>query len=205
MAAQDGEERLDIAGHRRPDGGREHVLVLAADPEAELLDEVIPVEQLDRVGEAAFPDPADGRGTVGDEEDALRLVDPEGGAGRGEALRERRPAPGGTHEVTVDEGTAIASGPLAAREDETELDLHVRARATVVDHRAVGADPDVAGHAPAAGPLGMGAQERLGPCRGRGLDAGALLGDPGVEPTVADADGAQLVERPGRLRIATAR
>ena len=92
-------------------------------------------------------------------------------------------------------------GPLAAREDEAQLDLHVRARATVVDHRAVGADPDVAGHAPAGVALGVGAEDGLGACPGLGFDASALLGHPGVEPAVTDPDGAQLVERPGGLGI----
>src|SRR3990172_13163059 len=83
MAAQDRQERLDITGHRRPGGRREDRLVLATDPDAKLLDEVVPVQQLDRVGEAAFPDPADGRGTIGDEEDALRLVDTHRRTGSG--------------------------------------------------------------------------------------------------------------------------
>ena len=56
MAAQDGQQGRDITGPRGPHGGGEDRLVLAADPEAELFGEVMPVEQLDRVGEAALPD-----------------------------------------------------------------------------------------------------------------------------------------------------
>ena len=54
MTAQDGQQRLDIAGHGGPDGGGEDRLVLSADTEAQLLGEVVPVQQFDGFGETAL-------------------------------------------------------------------------------------------------------------------------------------------------------
>jgi hypothetical protein len=112
------------------------------DPEAELLDEVIPVEQLDRVREGPLADPADGRRAIRDEEDAAGLVDAPLGAERGEALGEARPRPRVGVVEAVGEGPAGAAGPLGPAKDEPELDLHVGAAGAVVDHRAIGLDPD---------------------------------------------------------------
>ena len=103
--------------------------------------------------------------------------------------------------MTVEERPAVLADPLGAREDEAQLDLEL-VPAAPVDHRAVGLHPDVTGHAPRAGPLGVGAQEGLGAGRRLDLDAGALLGHPAVELAVADGQAAQLVERPGTLGVA---
>ena len=96
----------------------------------------------------------------------------------------------------------VPAGPLDPAEDEPELDLHVAAAGTVVDHRAVGADPHVA-LAPdrCRAALGMGPEHGILAGRHLGLDAGALLGDPGMELAVADRETAQLVERPRRPGI----
>ena len=54
MRGEDREEAVDVTGLGRPECGCEDVTVLTSDAEAELLGEVIPVEQLDRIGEAAL-------------------------------------------------------------------------------------------------------------------------------------------------------
>ena len=96
----------------------------------------------------------------------------------------------------------MPAGALAAREHEPELHLHVGTGATVVDHRAVGADPDVTWHPSGAGALGMGTEQRLRAHRDISLDTATLFLDPGMELAMADRQTAQLVECPGRLGIA---
>ena len=95
----------------------------------------------------------------------------------------------------------MLAGPFGAREYEPDLDLHVSARAPVLHHRAVGADPDVARHRSAAVPLGMGTEHRLGASHHLRLDAGTFLRDPGVELAVAHPQAAQFDEGAGGLGI----
>ena len=103
--------------------------------------------------------------------------------------------------MPVGQRPAVPAGLLRTREHEAQLDLHVGTRPAIVDHRAIGCDPHVAGHAPGAAAVGMCTEDRLGARRRLRLDQGTLGGDPVVELAVAHAQTAQFVERPGRLRI----
>jgi hypothetical protein len=115
--------------------GLEPVAALVADRPAERLDQVVPVEQLDRRREAALADPADGRGAVGHEEDPLGVEHPEPGAGRGEPLGERRPAPGASDVRPTGQRPAVPADAAGAAYDEADLDLELGPRRAVVDHR----------------------------------------------------------------------
>ena len=76
------------------------------------------------------------------------------------------------------------------------------AAGAVVDHRAVGHDPDIAlavGWRRAT--LGMGPEDGILPGRDVGLDTAAFLLDPGVDLAVADREATQLLECAGGLGI----
>ena len=95
------------------------------------------------------------------------------------------------------------AAPLDAAEDEPQLHLHVGAAGTVVDHRAIGHDPDIAlTRGRGRVPLGMGPEDGVLPGRHLGFDARTLLLDPAMQLAVADRQPAQLIERPGRLGVA---
>ena len=104
--------------------------------------------------------------------------------------------------MALEEPPTVPADPFDAPEDEAQLDLHVGPAPSVVDHRAVGADPHVA-VARTDGPvaLGVGAQDGLGAGRRRGLETGSLGSHPAVDLAVADRQAAQLLERPGRPRV----
>ena len=133
-----GEELEPAFGVARRDdreGGLEPIGPLVADRPAERLDQVIPVEQLDRGREAALADPADRGSAVGHEEDPLGVEHPEPGAGRGEPLGERRPRPGPPDVRPIGQCPAGPADAARTVEDEADLDLELGARGAVVDHR----------------------------------------------------------------------
>ncbi len=107
MGGEDGEEGLDVAGQRRTDGRLEYRPMGEADAPAQGLDQVVPVEQLDRVGEGPLPDPADGGRPVGHEEDAppRRPPSPAQAATRRSANVVQ--LPGGTHVVALEQPPSV--------------------------------------------------------------------------------------------------
>ena len=118
------------------EGRLEAVAPLGADGPPELLDQVVPVEQLDRVREAAFPDPADAGRAVGHEADPVGLVDPEPRAQRGEALGKGGPGLGAGIEGAARQGPPIPAGPPRPVEHEADLDLELGAGRAVAWRRA---------------------------------------------------------------------
>ena len=103
------------------------------------------------------------------------------------------------------ERPAVPAGPLDPREHEAQLDLHVgpdQRSLTIVPSAETHTSP---GMRPVLARLGMGAQERLRAGRRPGLDAGALLGHPGVELAMADRRAPAARRASGRSSHRTAR
>lgn len=143
---------------------------LGSDRPPQLLDQVKPVEQLDRGGKAPFADPADSDGPVRHEQDPLRVEYAEPGAGRGQALRKPHPAAGPADVRPAGQGAPRPADAKGAVEDEADLDLELGARTAVVNHHAVGTDPDGATPRRVAAAFGLIAEHRLGGCLGGQLE-----------------------------------
>ncbi len=161
-----------------------------AETEAELLGQVIPVEQVDGVGQVTGPEGLDPLGAVGDQKDLAGVEDTTGTELGDQPLGEDgRALHAGVEAAVEDLGPALGNpGDLAP--NHARLDLHVLTVA-VVDEGAVDAHPDRVGRL--FDLLEDPALEHLGLLGGHlPLQLPAHLLGPGMDLAVADLPTAEL-------------